>query len=353
MNRMSSARASANIDRYSASGLTADETASSGPTLARSTSRSAPRAANGTTTAAATTATTSMPAPSAVRRWSAREGRRETRTPLDAAARRSDRIRSSRLRHASHSRLASRPAMPSAVSTGAEITTGPRTSGALTVVRPKNSPNETIASATGTAPYAAREARHDSTRPAQVPTRNTMSAGTSRLRYVPTGRSTVTRSFHANSAPETDVGEPPEELEGLPRREGTASGMPSTKNAMTTQPGHAPTAPVAAPCERGDRSGHERADADQEQERPIPVDRPRGDSGDRHHRREEQRPGDDAGHEHRREIPGHLGSSRAPSCSTTRADTGRFSALTRSAFMTSLRAREAPTDRRGCRRSGP
>ena len=90
--------------------------------------------------------------------------------------------------------------MPSAVSTGAEITTGPMTSGALTVVRPKNSPNETIASATGTAPYAARDARHDSSRPAQVPTRNTMSAGTRRLRYVPTGRSTVTRSFHANPA---------------------------------------------------------------------------------------------------------------------------------------------------------
>ena len=236
MNRTSSARASTNSDRYCASGLTADDTASSGPTLARSTSRSAPRAANGTTTAAAITATTSIPAPSAVRRWSAREGRRETRTPLDAAARRSDRIRSSRLRHASHSRLASRPAIPSAVSTGAEITTGPMTSGALTVVRPKNSPNETIASATGTAPYAARDARHDSSRPAQVPTRNTMSAGTRRLRYVPTGRSTVTRSFHANSAPRPTSASPRRNSRGLPRRDGTASGMPSTKKAIATSP---------------------------------------------------------------------------------------------------------------------
>jgi hypothetical protein len=68
VNRTSSARSSANSARYSASGLTADEIATSGPTAERSTSRSVPRAANGTTIAAARTATATMPAPSAVLR---------------------------------------------------------------------------------------------------------------------------------------------------------------------------------------------------------------------------------------------------------------------------------------------
>ena len=236
MNRTSSARSSENSDRYCASGLIAEDTATSGPAAERSTSRSAPRAANGTTIAAARTATATMPAPSAVRRRSAPDGRRETWTPLDAAARRSDRIRSSRLRQASHRRQESSPAMPSAVSSGATIVIGASENGELTVVRPKNSPNEIMPSATGTAPYAARPSRQARRSPAHVPARNTMRAGTRRLRYVPTGRSTVIRSFQAKSAPVATSPRPRNSGATPPRRDGTASGTPSTKNARTSTP---------------------------------------------------------------------------------------------------------------------
>ena len=89
-----------------------------------------------------------------------RDGRRETRTPLDAAARCSDRIRSSRVRHASHSRLASRPAMPER---GLDRR-GERRPGRGRAARSRSCGRRTARtrpspSATGTAPYAARDAR--------------------------------------------------------------------------------------------------------------------------------------------------------------------------------------------------
>ena len=287
MNSTSSARASANSDRYSASGLTADETASSGPTLERSTSRSAPRAANGTThrgrdhgdrdharrrarcdagrraTAGARRARRWMPRPAAA----TASARRDCATRATAGSRAGRRCRA-------RSRRARRS------------TTGPsderRAHGRAAEEQPERDHRRAPPARRA---YAARSvAPRQQQRARRCPTRNTMSAGTSRLRYVPTGRSTVTRSFHANSAPDATLAEPAQELErdrrgATGRRAGCrARRRRSTSSPATSQPPQRRLQASAAIA-----AATSAADADQQQERPVAVDRPRGDRGDRDH----------------------------------------------------------------------
>ena len=126
--------------------------------------------------------------------------------------------------------------MPTAVSTGAARVSGPTVSGALTSVRPNSSPNPDIPTPTATASTPSVSVRHASSSADAVPTRKTISPGTSRLRYEPTGRSTVRRSFQPNSAPAISSPSPCSSWSGGPRRDGTASGTPTSSTAAVTSP---------------------------------------------------------------------------------------------------------------------
>ena len=224
-----------------------------------------------------------MPAPSAVRRRSAREGRarcgRRWMPPHAAAPGCARRACATRATAGTTSSVAS----PSAVSTGR----GERDRTELAAARSRWCGRRTARTtpsrcATGTAAYATRSSRHDSSSSTHVPTRKTTSAGTSRLRYDPTGSSTVTRSFHASTAPGASSPSPRSSSAGAPRREGTASGTPSSeegdrqRSAATSQPlqpRHHATAAMPPPTRA--------ADDDQQHERPVAVDRPGRDRGDR------------------------------------------------------------------------
>ena len=176
-----------------------------------------------------------MPTPIPVRRTSAAAVRRN-RTPLERAAVRSARTRASRVREASHSTPAASDPRPTAVSTGAKSVIGPSASGALTSVRPKSSPNPVIATPTATARAASASVRQASSSASAVPTRNTTRAGTSRLRYEPTGSSTVSRSFQPTTRPAPSSPRPCTNDAASALRPGTASGTPATSSAAARSP---------------------------------------------------------------------------------------------------------------------
>ena len=148
----------------------------------RSTSRGRVWAIAGPATAASTTATATIAAASAARRRSEADRRRDTRTPLASAALRSAARRHAIARHASHASEITSAAAPHSVSRGAGTTRGPSCSGEDTTVRPNSSPYAVIAYAAATAALPEIVRRRPSSTVASGPHRNTITAGTSRLR---------------------------------------------------------------------------------------------------------------------------------------------------------------------------
>ena len=178
---------------------------------------------------------------------------------------------------------------------GAGSTHAPMRAGSLVTGRPNASPKKTIARQTTAAALETRPRSHAKRSASSVPTRNTTSAGTSRLRYEPTGSSTVTRSFHPVTTPRSTS----TSGDGQPRRIGPPRRHSHEHPEHDRRPGRREGRHDARPrpesrCGRDGGTG-ERGRCDDEQEPPGSVDRPRGDRRDHDHRRHVEGAADDAG----------------------------------------------------------
>ena len=228
------ARASENSDRYSASGLTADETASSGPTRAQHVAFGAARGER--------------------HDGRCRDHRDDEHPGSEGGAPLIDPRRPAREAHpAGCRRTTQRPHPPVATAPRQPQQARKQTrdagrgldgrgdrrrtddSGALTVVRPKNSPNETIASAMGTAPDATGNSATTAAGPRSAHEEHD-EGGHEQIAVRADGQVDRHEVFPREQRAGGDVGETPANSSGLPRRDGTASGIPSTKRAITRSP---------------------------------------------------------------------------------------------------------------------